>query len=241
MPFIRPVPLEVFPVAASVLVGNKEGEGTAVNSITASLGVSSANLTLITIDAILTSSRSGAPTLNNGNSFGALLIDEVYSPNFNQYGLQVRALNNCLGGSNHSSVLNKSVTTNEECTRIFLAITGGSSVVATSVVRNAAGANTAMTSANYTVASGSSARVLAFTSGTGFSLDATVQTITMLESGWELLHAYEFSGVTAAAGHIPMRLWSRIRSPGTYSYQVQANNNGTGFDEGAIIGTLVIQ
>lgn len=211
----------------------KETQGT--QNVTATLGVSTAGLTLISIDAVRTAIRSAAPALNNGNTLGAALFTEAYTPDFGTYSIVARALASAAGGSNHSSTLTKSATFAEEATVALLATSFGA-VTATSVVRNAAGAGATLTSATFTVAAGSRARCFALWSGTG-NVNATPPTATIIGAQWgSPLIQIAFGSGDAPNGHIPLSIWAADFGPGSYTWQAQ-----TAIDEGAVMATLVVQ
>lgn len=224
-----------------VLVAQKETEGTA--NVVATLGISTASVLLVSIDAVRTALFAGPPTLNNSNTFGSAIVNEVYSPDFGQYSLRAYKLANANGGSAHSSTLTKSSSTAEEATKVLLAFSAAADVIAQSaVVRNAAGAGATLTSASFTVAAGGRARCLAIWSGTG-NVNATPPTATMVNSSnttaaqWgSPIASVAYGSASAPNGHIPLTLWVADLLPGTYEWAAQPAIN-----EGAIMATLVIR
>lgn len=220
------------------VTAQKETEGTA--TAVATLGLSTAGVTLICIDAVRTAIRSG-PALNNSNTLGSALVNEVYSPDFSQYSINVKALASASGGSNHAATLTKTSGTAEEATIALIAVASGSAA-ATSVVRNAAGAGVTLTSASFTVAAGSRARCFAIWSGTG-NVNVTAPTATIVDTGtttaaqWgSPIIAVAFGSGDAPNGHIPLRVWVADLGPGTYTWAAQPAIN-----EGAVMATVVVQ
>lgn len=225
-------------LSGSAATAQKETEGTA--TVVATLGIGTAGVTLVCINAVRTAIRSG-PTLNNGNTLGSALVTATYTPDFAQYSLVIQALASALGTSNHAATLTKSSSTTEEATIALLAIASGS-VAANSVVRNAAGAGATLTSASFTVPSGGRARCIAVWSGTG-NVNVTAPTATMVDSGsttaaqWgSPVIAIAFNSAQAPNGHIPLYVWTADLGPGTYTWAAQP-----AIDEGAVMATVVVQ
>lgn len=224
-------------VVGSALTAQKETEGTA--SVTATLSIGTAGVTLVCINALRTAIRSG-PTLNNGNTLGSALVTAAYTPNFGQYDLIIQALTAAAGTSNHAATVTKTGGTAEETTIALIALDKGSAT-ANSVVRNAAGAGATLTSASFTVPSGR-ARCIAVWSGTG-DVNVTAPTATMVDSGsttaaqWgSPILSVAFGSAAAPNGHIPLFVWAADLAAGTYTWAAQPVIN-----EGAVMATVVVQ
>lgn len=243
MTFIRPGrnPLGDAPaflqVASVCLI---EGGGTA--DVTTTLASeSSANLRLISIDAVLTSSFAGPPTLNNGNAFSGgdatPVLNEVYGPVFTQYSLRAWFVDQVLGGSPHSCTQSRTSATNGESTKALIALSGGptSTVTVLASLHNAPGSEgQTLTSPTLNV-TGSWGRAIFIDSGTG-DVSAQAHTVTMLTAGWEPLFAFAKTSAEAPSGYVQMHAWTRALPPGSHSCQVRHDRN-----EGAIQAFILVQ
>lgn len=244
-------PLSTAPaIVGAALTGQKETEGT--TNVVAALDIGTAGVHLICLDAVRTSIRT-TPTLNNGNSYGSILTEQAYTPDFGQYDLEVRAKTSADGTSNHTSTMSKSGGATEEASHALLAVSGGTVVEASSVVRNSQAGVATHTSASFDIGGSDNALVLAFFSGTGFSVGSTVQDATMVTGGYGDISGkvngsagvlkYVHSGVSAPSGHIPLRGWYAVLGPGTgYTWQVTPNYQpSAGQAEGGLLITVVIR
>lgn len=235
MPFLRPKVSVAPTLLDSILTGQIENSGT--TTVTTTLGISTAGILLVSVDCVRTAIFAGPPTLNNSNTFDSSpIINEAYTPSFGQYSLRVYKKAGVSGGSAHSSVLTKSSGDLEETTKVLIGVSGATTATGTATVTTASGAGATNTSANYTVASGSNAVVIALWSGTGFATDGTVQSASMITSGFSLIQSFWHNNVTAPNGHIPLAVWYKVQGPGTYQWQAAPL-----FNEGGIMGTVVVQ
>lgn len=220
-----------------------QNEGSGTQNTTATItGVSTAGVLLVGIAGVLTAQFAGPLTLNNSNTFGSPIVNEVYSPTFNGYSIRVWALSSALGGSAHATTMTKTTPFTAEGTVALIALSGGSVISQPAVVRNANGAGATLTSSSFTVGSGKRALCIAIWSGTG-NVNATPPTATMVDSGsttaaqWGTpIIAIARGTGTAPDGHIPLFVWTATLSPGTYTWAAQPAIN-----EGAIMATLVCQ
>lgn len=247
----RPLAESAPTIAGAALTGQKETEGVA--NVVTTLDIGTAGLHLITIDAVRTAIRQ-TPTLNNGNAFGAVVTEQAYGPDFPQYDIEVRADTAVAGGSNHSATMTKSSGTTEEASSALIAVSGGSIVEGTSVNRTSQSGVSTHTSASFDIGGSSTAIVLAFASGTGFSVGSTVQDLQMASGGWSDITGkvnggasgvlkYVHSGVSAPNGHVPLRGWYRTLAPGTgYTWQVTPDYQpSAGQAEGVVMLTIVVR
>lgn len=237
-------------IVGATLTGQKETEGT--TTVTAALSVATAGLNLVCIDAVRTGIRQ-TPALNNGNSYGAVITEQAYGPDFPQYDIELRGLAGAAGGSNHSSSMTKSGGATEEATHVLVAVSGGTVIEGTSINRASQSGVATHTSASYDVGGSLPALVLAFASGTGFSVGSTVQDLQMASSGWSDITGsvngsggvlkFVHSGVSAPNGHIPLRGWAKVHQPGTgYTWQVTPDfQPSAGQAEGVVMLTIVIR
>lgn len=230
----------------ATLIGQKEGEGS--SPVVAALSVSTAGVTLVTLNAIYTANRAGL-TLNNGNTIGAASgadgFSYAYTPDFPLHGIEGRSLVNAAGGSNHSLTLTKSGLATQEAT-VFIAAVSGGSVTATSVIRNNSTADATLTSSDFVVASGSNALCIAVWAGSGWSQGSVVQDFTMDSAGWSIMTgnlngspgdmSFVHSGVTAPNGHIQLKVWVGTFTPGTRTWQGRPQ-----YGEGGVMATFVVQ
>lgn len=238
-------------VIGAALTGQKETEGTL--SVVAALGIATAGVHLINLDAVLTALRQ-TPTLNNGNAYGSVLTDQAYGPEFAQYDIEVRADAAAAGGSNHQSTMTKTGSPAVEATHALLAVRGGTVIEATSVNRTSTPGVATHASASFDITGSLPALAMAFWSGSGFSLGSTVQDAQIASPGWADIignvnggasgvFKFVHSGVSAPDGHIPLRGWARVLQPGTgYTWQATPDYQvAAGQAEGGVLITVVVR
>lgn len=238
-------------IVGAALTGQKETEGT--SSVVATLGIGTAGVHLICLDAVRTSIRQ-TPTLNNSNAYGAVVTEQAYGPDFPQYDLELRVALSVAGTSPHASTMVKSSAATEEATHALLAVAGGTVVEVSSVNRASQAGVATHTSVSFDIGGSLPALALAFFSGSGFSVGATVQDAAMASAGWSDItgivngsagQVFKFvhSGVSAPSGHIPFRGWAKVLQPGTgYTWQVTpAYQPSTGQAEGGLLVTAVVR
>lgn len=199
-------------------------------------GVSSGGVCLVGIGAVITA-QFASIALNNGNTFPAATVTEVYSPLFSDYSMNIWARSGASGGSDHAITLTKTAPFTAEGTVALIAVASGSVTASSSVVRNAAGAGATLTSAAFTVPAGKRARCIAIDSGSG-NVNATPPTATITDSAtWgSPIIAIARGTATAPSGHIPLHVWVADLPPGTYTWSAVHT-----IDEGAIMATIVCQ
>ena len=216
-------------VLGSALVAQKEGEGTA--SFSATLGVGTANATLLSWVGIRTAIFAGPVTGNNGNTHTQEFSQAFPAP-FTTYTIRGYRCINAAGTSNHSVSGTKSSGTAEEVTIGLVALSGGSIVDSDISQQDNLGAGHTFTSGSVTVTG--NARLICIASGDG-DVSATAPTQTW-PGDWTVLQSVAYNSTEAPSGHVPLYIATKEVSTGTHSVNIQVT-----IDDGLIIGLYAVQ
>lgn len=219
-------------VLDSALTAQKETEGTA--SYTATLGISSSGITLLSWVGVRTALFTGPPTGNNSNSYTEE-FSQAYGNGFTDYSLRGYYSYAAGGGSAHAVTGTKSSSTAEEATIALLALSGGTIVSSSVVQRVAVGAGATLTSG--TVTTTGPALLVASCSGDG-NVNATAPTQTWpTGDGWTVQQSVAYGSADAPNGHIPLYIATKeVTIAGDYTVGVQMTIN-----EGATVSLYAVQ
>lgn len=218
-------------VLSSALTVQKETEGTANFTATASVGTG--GVTILSWDGGRTAILASPVTGNNGNTH-TQQFSQPYGNGFTNYALRGYYCYSASGTSNHSVTGTKNSSTAEEATIGILVLSGGQIGTRSSVVqRTAAGAGATLTSGTVTMTG--AGLLVAVASGDG-NVNATAPTQTW-PAEWTVHQAIAYGSADAPNGHIPLYIATRpISSAGDYTVGIQMTIN-----EGATIALYGLQ